>query len=119
MSSLSSARRLGYLFTDFHDHENVGHARSKLLEKFRGGEESAKENLRTGQLHIDFRILKSTLQKFTKSLTQLVEVKIQTGSVKSYNLQEELSKRAVQQQRAHRGHVIETTETNKNSKAGQ
>ena len=88
-------------------------------ENFRGGEESAKENLRTGQLHIDFRILKSTLQKFTKSLTQLVEVKIQTGSVKSYNLQEELSKRAVQQQRAHRGHVIETTETQENGTTRQ
>ena len=68
MSFLSSARRLGYLFTDSHDHENVGHARSKLLENFRGGEESAKENLRTGQLHIDLRILKhqqyNNLQKF-------------------------------------------------------
>ena len=48
MSFLSSARRLGYLFTDFHDHENVGHARSKLLENFRGGEESAKGKFADG-----------------------------------------------------------------------
>tara|TARA_B100001175_G_scaffold14681_1_gene11184 strand:- start:22 stop:180 length:159 start_codon:yes stop_codon:yes gene_type:complete len=36
MSFLSSARRLGYLFTDFHDHENVDTLGRNCWRKFSG-----------------------------------------------------------------------------------
>ena len=90
-------------------------------ENFRGGEESAKENLRMGQLHIDFRILKhqqyKNSQKFDPAncgpkLNRQGHVTSSVSFTRGFTCK---AREATHQ----REHVIETTETHENGATGQ